>query len=113
MSYLLETPPVVLRAPVERINSHSKLSDIVRVFEAPPPKTESPQKKTGIKPWEKKMRLDHHVMRMKTFAKSAESPNLTLREIQTGKKDKTVERIILAMYTYFVGLAFIFFMLKN
>ena len=96
-----------------RINSHSKLSEIVQVFKAPPVKVQTPQR--GIKPWEQRLRLDHHVLRMKTFAAKSKSPdmNLTLREIQTGKKDRRVERIILALYTYFVGVAFLFFMFKE
>lgn len=102
----IEVPVPVTVAP--RINSHSKLSEIVEAFKAPDVKVQTKQR--GIQPWEKKMRLDHHVMRMKTFAQKAESPNLTLREIQTGKKDDRVGRIILSLYTYFVGIAFLFFM---
>lgn len=100
------SPPVV---PI-RINTHSKLSDIVKSFEAPPVKV---TKQRGVQPWEKKARTDYYMKRMKMFADNAESPNLTLREIQTGKKDDRTERILLALYTYFVGVAFVFFMLNT
>jgi hypothetical protein len=113
MNYFLDAPPPPIVHNQLRINSHSRLSEIVKSFEAPPSAKETPQTKTGIKPWEKKMRLDHHIMRMRTFTESAASPNLSLREIQTGKKDRTTERVILALYTYFVGIAFVLFMLKN
>lgn len=93
-----------------RINSHSKLSEIVKSFEAPPVKV---SKQKGIQPWEKKARMKYHLDRMEMFTNKAESPNLTLREIQTGKKDDHVERILLALYTYFVGVAFVFFMLNK
>lgn len=99
---------VVVSRP-HRITSHSRLSEIVEVFKAPDVKVQTKQR--GIQPWEKKLRLEHHVIRMKTFAKSAESPTLTLREIQSGKKDRRTEKIILALYTYFVGVAFLFFLL--
>lgn len=93
-----------------RITSHSSLSDIVKVFKAPEIKV-TPQR--GIQPWEKQARLDYHISRMKMYASQAKSPKLTLREIQTGKKDDRVERILLSLYTYFVGIAFILFMLER
>lgn len=93
-----------------RITSHSRLSEIVEAFKAPEVKV---TKQRGIQPWEKKARLNYHMKRMKMEASKAESPNLSLREIQTGKKDDHIERIILSLYTYFVGVAFIFFMLEK
>lgn len=97
---------VVVSRP-HRITSHSRLSEIVEVFKAPDVKVQTKQR--GIQPWEKKLRLEHHVIRMKTFAKSAESPTLTLREIQTGKKDNRTERVAVAISTYFAGIALILF----
>ncbi len=111
----MEAPPVpeYVAPRFHRINSHTRLSEIIQVFKAPPVKVQTPQR--GIKPWEQKLRMDNHVLRMKTFAQSSGSPdmNLTLREIQTGKKDRRVERIILSLYTYFVGVAFLFFMFRQ
>ena len=99
--------PVPTHVSVHRINSHSKLSDIVETFKAPPVKE---TRQMGVQPWERKAWTSYHMDRMKTFAKSAEFQNLSLYEIKTGKKDKRVERVILALYTYFVGVAFLFFM---
>ena len=103
---LIDSPPP--SAVPARINSHSKLSEIVRSFEAPPIKE---TKQRGVQNWERNAWTKYHMDRMELYASKAESPNLSLYEIKTGKKDKRVERVILAMYTYFVGLAFIFFMI--
>lgn len=97
-----------IHAPV-RINSHSNLSDIVKSFQAPPLKKQTPQR--GVQPWEKRAWFNYHVKRMESFAKKAESPNLTLYEVKTGKTRK--DRVMLALYTYFVGVAFVFFLLKG
>ncbi len=104
----ITAPPVVVAAP-HRINSHSKLSDIVKSFQAPPLKETTKQR--GVQNWERNAWTKYHMDRMELYAKKSESPNLSLYEIKTGKKDKRVERVMLAMYTYFVGLAFIFFMM--
>lgn len=102
---IVEAPPPVIRP--HRITSHSKLSEIVEVFKAPEVKMQTKQR--GIQPWEKKMRTDYYIREMKMGAKKAESPNLTLREIQTGKKDDRTERVAVAISTYFAGIALILF----
>ncbi len=95
-----------LHAPA-RINSHSSLSQIVESFKAPPVKE---TRQRGVQPWERNAWTKYHMDRMEMHAKSATGPNLSLYEIKTGKKDKRVERVILALYTYFVGVAFLFFL---
>lgn len=90
-----------------RINSHSNLSEIVRVFKAPEVKE---TKQRGIQPWEKKLRTDYHIKRMKMFASKAQSPdmNWNLREIQTGHKDDKVLRAFINLSIYTLGVLFIF-----
>jgi hypothetical protein len=85
-----------------RINSHSNLSNIVKAFsvDAPPVKV---TRQNGVQQWEKRLYTEYHMNRMKMSVKNAESPNLTLREIQTGKND---DRGL----SYFVGLAFLLFL---
>ncbi len=103
------TPVVpVQEAPVpKRVSTHSNLSEIVESFKAPPIKA-TPQR--GVQPWERNAWTKYHMNRMEMYAKKSESPNLSLYEIKTGKKDKRVERVMLALYTYFVGVAFLFFL---
>jgi hypothetical protein len=93
---------------VFRINSHSNLSDIVENFKTAPPVKNTKQK--GVQTWERNLWMRYHTDQMKMNAKKAAGPNLTLYEIKTGKKDKRAERIILSLYTYFVGVAFLFFL---
>ncbi len=102
---------VVPQAPVsvpKRISTHSNLSEIVESFKAPPLKKETRQR--GVQTWERNAWTKYHIDRMKTFADTAKFQNLSMYEIKTGKKDKRVERVILALYTYFVGMAFLFFL---
>ncbi len=89
-----------------RINSHSNLSEIVRVFQAPDVKV---TKQRAIQPWEKKLRTDYHIKRMKMFASKAQSPdmNWTLREIQAGHKDDKLLRGFINFSIYLLGVLFI------
>lgn len=103
MISLVDNPPVVVP---KRITSHSKLSEIVHVFSAPP------VKETRMKPissFEKHARTNYHVSRMKTFAKSAQSPdmNMTLNEIRTGVK--VSDKVAAILFVYVVGVFFLFF----
>ncbi len=99
--------PHALTPVPKRVSTHSNLSEIVESFKAPPIKA-TPQR--GVQPWERNAWTKYHMSRMEVYAKKSESPNLSLYEIKTGKKDKRVERVILALYTYFVGVAFLFFL---
>lgn len=97
-------PPITVNQ--KRITTHSNLSDIVKVLSAPP------VKETRMKPigsFEKKARRHYHISRMKTFAKSAQSPdmNMTLNEIRTGVKMS--DKIAATLFVYFVGVFFLFF----
>ena len=104
MNIVSDVPPIV---HPHRINSHSRLSEIVEVFKAPEVKVQTKQR--GIQPWEKKLRTDYYIRQMEMYTKKAESPNLTLREIQTGKKDDRTERVAVAISTYFAGIALLLF----
>lgn len=86
----------------KRINSHSKLSDIVRVFEAPPVK--EPKRMKPISNWERNV----HISRMKVAAEYARNPdmNLTLKEILTG--ERVSDKIAMSLFVYFAGVFFIF-----
>lgn len=100
------TPVVtVQQAPVpKRVSTHSNLSEIVANFRSAPPVKETRQR--GVQSWERNAWTNYHMDRMKTFAEKAKSPNLSLYE----SRNKRVERVILALYTYFVGIAFLFFL---
>ncbi len=105
---LVEPVPAVTVETPKRITSHSSLSEIVKVFQAPP------IKETRMKPvntWEKNARTRYYVSRMETYAKSAQSPdmNLTLKEIQTG--ERIVDKIAVSLFAYTVGVFFLFFLL--
>lgn len=95
-----------------RITTHSSLSEIVKVLDAPP--LSLVKKETRMKPvsnWEKRTWTTYHVSRMKAAAKSAQSPdmNLTLNEIRTG--ERLIDKIVVTLFAYTVGVLFIFFTL--
>jgi hypothetical protein len=98
-------PPLIHRT---RITSHSSLSDIVKVFNAPDVKTQTKMK--PVQTWETHARTKYYVSRMKVHAKSALSPdmNLTLKEIQTG--ERIVDKIIMSLFVYTVGAFFVLFL---
>lgn len=100
----VEAPPIV---HVERITSHSKLSEIVKVFSEAPPIKETKMK--PISTFEKRARTSYHISRMKTFAKSAQSPdmNMTLNEIRTGVK--VTDRIIVTLFAYTICVFVMYF----
>lgn len=100
---------VAVAPHVYRITSHSNLSEIVKSFETTSPilKDPPPPKEMST------IRLNYYKNRMKTFAKSAQSSHPSLIEVKTGKNPKKrIEKEILALYTYFVGLGFLLFLLK-
>ena len=105
--------PVTLDVPSvitpKRITSHSSLSEIVHVFSDAPPVKKTRMK--HVSTWEKRAWTNYQVSRMKAFAKSAQSPdmNLTLREIQTG--ERIVDKIVVSLFVYTVGVFFILFLL--
>lgn len=95
----------------QRITSHSKLSEIVQVFKAPPVKVVAPKNK-GVSldksPLLDKTRRNYYVHRIKSFSKKAQDPdmNMTLNEIRTGVK--TSERMTLSLLVYLLGVLVIF-----
>lgn len=103
---VVSPPPPPLPMVQKRINSHSNLSDIVESFKAPPLKHTNQR---GIQPWEKKARTNYYISRMKSHAKSAQSPdmNLTLREILTG--ERVEDKIFISLFAYTIGVFFVFF----
>ena len=95
---------------IQRINSHSNLSDIVQVFKAPPVKV-APKNKgvsLGKNEFLDKTRRNYYVHRIKSFSKKAQDPdmNMTLNEIRTGVK--TSERMTLSLLVYLIGVLVIF-----
>jgi hypothetical protein len=100
----VEAPPLV---HVQRITSHSKLSEIVKVFSEAPPVKETKMKPISV--FEKRARTNYNISRMKTFAKSAQSPdmNMTLNEIRTGVK--MTDKIALSLFVYTVCVFIMFF----
>ena len=93
---------------IQRINSHSKLSDIVHVFQAPPIKVQVKDHWGKGAPPLNKIRRNYYVQRIKSFAKKAEDPdmNMSLNEIRTGIK--TSERMTLSLLVYLLGVLVIF-----
>lgn len=89
-----------------RINSHSDLSEIVRVFQAPELKV---TKQKPVQPWEKKIRTNYHIKRMKMFADKSKSPmmNWSLKEIKDGHPDDRVLRMFINLCIYTLGVLFI------
>jgi hypothetical protein len=91
----------------KRITSHSSLSEIVKVLDAPP----LVKKETRMKPvsnWEKHAWTTYHVSRIKEAAKSAQSPdmNLTLNEILTG--ERISDKVTTILFAYFAGVCLLF-----
>ena len=107
---IVEAPPVHIQAP-KRITSHSNLSEIVKVFSDAPPVKETKMKPISV--FEKRARTNYHISRMKTFAKSAQSPdmNMTLNEIRTSVK--VTDKIAASLFVYTVCVLFIFFSLRK
>lgn len=100
--------PVIIN---NRITSHSRLSEIVQVFESPSVKTETTTTKQTKRPrisWTK-----YHVARMKSAPKYAQSPDmdLTLREILT--HERVTDKIAATLFVYTVGVFLIFFLLNS
>jgi hypothetical protein len=90
---------------IPRVTSHSKLSEIVRVFEAPPLKKETRMRPVKTNKWENR----YHMARMKSIANNAQSPdmNLTLHEILTG--ERVSDKIAATLFVYTAGVFLIFF----
>ncbi len=112
METVLEVP--IIHHHHQRITSHSKLSEIVQVFKAPPVKVVAPKNK-GVSLGKRdknefldKTRRNYYVHRIKTFSKKAQDPdmNMTLNEIRTGVK--TSERMTLSLLVYLLGVLVIF-----
>jgi hypothetical protein len=103
----METVEVTVAPHIQRINSHSKLSDIVHVFQAPPVKVQVKDHWGKGAPLNK-IRRNYYVQRIKSFAKKAQDPdmNMTLNEIHTGVK--TSEQMTLTLLVYLLGVLVIF-----
>jgi hypothetical protein len=90
-------------APVKpaRITSHSRLSDILVSFEAPPVK-EIRMKPVNVNSLETRARTMYYMHQIKAAADSAKNPNtnLTLHEILTG--ERLIDKIGFLIGVFFV-----------
>jgi hypothetical protein len=97
-----------VHVPTTRVTSHSSLSEIVHIFEAPPVKKETRMK--PVNTLENRTWTKYHVSRMKSASKIAQSPdmNLSLNEILT--RERVSDKIAATLFVYTLGVFLIFFL---